>query len=227
MFWGLLLAALAAAGKAYQQKEVNEDQQDILAQNMREQQDAERQAKAKLNASLQTYSPEQAKQTTQAEQGDYLAKLHDAMGGGSKYAANGALPQSVQLQTKRAEESDKANTDLANLFGTITGAGTQRQNEGIASQKVNNELGLLGSRARRSLTQARLRASQVHANPWLSMLLNGLSAYGSSMAGGAGGVGSATGAMSGGLQGFGGMWSGGNALTGGTYTGPGAVSYAG
>ena len=227
MFWGLLLAALAAAGKAYQQKEVNEDQQDILAQNMREQQDAERQAKAKLNASLQTYSPEQAKQTTQAEQGDYLAKLHDAMGGGSKYAANGALPQSVQLQTKRAEESDKANTDLANLFGTITGAGTQRQNEGIASQKVNNELGLLGSRARRSLTQARLRASQVHANPWLSMLLSGLQAYGSYGMGSALSSAGTSGSADNGFHGFDGMWSGGNSLTGGQYTGPGAVSWAG
>lgn len=227
MFWGLLLAALAAAGKAYQSKEVAEDKQDILSQNMLDQQQAEREAKAKIGQSLQTYSPEQAKQTTQAEQADYLTKLHQAMGGDSKYSANNALPESVQLQAKRAEDSDKANTNLADLFGTISGAGTQRQNEAIATQQTNNQLGLLANKARRSLMQARLRASQVHANPWLSMLLSGLQAYGSSMVGAGSGAGSTASAMSKGLQGFGGMWSGGNALTGGTYTGPGAVSYSG
>lgn len=189
MWWGLVLAALAAAGKAYQQRQVTKRQDNQMVAGLRQQEEAEQKARAKIQADLQNYSPDKARQTQSAEQGDYLAQVQKAMGGGGPYKADSSLAQSVQLQNQRAQESKGASEGLAKLFGTIGAAGTQRQREAIGTTQTGSALNQIGASANRQFQAKKGLAASIHANPWLAAALNFAEMYGLSSAGAAGAAG--------------------------------------
>lgn len=226
MWIGLLLAALAAAGSSYQQHKVNEKQQNVLLQGLQQQEDAAQQAKAKFDSSLNAYSPDKAQSVTDQNKGDYLAQVQKAVGAMPYDGANSTTTQARLLAGQRADATGQKDAQLADIYGTLTGAGQQRQKEGIATSQTGDALGLLSNKANRAFDAKRMLAGSITGNPWLQALWQVMGTTGGAMMGGAG---MGAGAMASGYSPSGGgsdyLGSGFNGTTGaGNYAGSGSMS---
>lgn len=196
MGWlGLVIAAVAALGKAYQDRQVAKRQDNQLMAALAQQREDEAKARAKIQGNLGNFAPAKADATKASEQGDYLAQVQKAVGGGGPYQADKALGATVALSNKRAADTSAKENTLAKLFGTIGAAGVQRQNENIGTAQTGSYLNQLSDSARRQMKAKELMAQSIRANPWTRLILNFAEAYGLGSAGGA--AGAAAGAGSG------------------------------
>jgi len=187
MGWlGLIIAAVAALGKAYQDKQVSKRQSDQLMAGLAQQQEDEAKARAKIQSNLGNFAPPKAADAQIGEQNDYLQQVQQAMGKDGPYQADKALGASVALSNQRAADTAAKDNTLAKLFGTIGAAGVQRQNENIGTAQTGSYLGQLSDSARRQMAAKQLAAQSIHANPWTRLVLNFAQAYGLGAAGGAG-----------------------------------------
>lgn len=193
---GLIIAAVAALGKAYQDRQVSKAQSTELSEAMTQQQQDEAQARAKIEANLQNFAPAKAAATQASQQQDYLTQVQQAMGSGGPYQADKALGASVALSNQRAQDTAAKDKTLADLFGTIGAAGVQRQNENIATDQTGSYLDQLAGSAQRQMAAKQLMAQSIHANPWTQLVLNFAEAYGLGAAGGAAGAAAGAGADS-------------------------------
>lgn len=182
MGWiGLVLALLAAAGKAKQQHDVNSARDKILAQQQELNAESERKARAALSQNLDAIGADSGKDEANATSADYLAQLNAALGGTpARPDLSSAAARSRQGE-REAENADDAKT-LADIFGTIDAAHTQRQRENIGTARTGQEIGLLGLLARNRMANAKTRMGMIQPNPWLSMLLGAMGSYGSGLA---------------------------------------------
>lgn len=185
---GLIIAAVAAVAKAYQDKQVARKQSTELLQGLTQQQEAETKARAKISANLQQFAPQKAADTKNAEQQDYLSQVQQAMGQNGPYQADQSLGASVALSNKRGADTAAKDDTLAKLFGTIGAAGTQRQNENIGTAQVGDYLNQVAGSANRQMQAKQLQAQSIRANPWTRLILNFAEAYGMGKAGGGAGA---------------------------------------
>jgi hypothetical protein len=197
MAWiGLIIAAAAALGKAYQDRQVSKRQSNELEEGLAQQREDEAKARAKIEANLGNFAPSKAASTKAAEQQSYLQQVQQATGQNGPYQADKALGASVALSNKRAAGTAAKDNTLAKLFGTIGAAGVQRQNENIGTAQTGSYLNQVTGSAQRQMQAKELAAQSIHANPWTRLILNFAEAYGLGSAGGVAGAAAGAGADS-------------------------------
>lgn len=216
-----IMVGTAAAG-AYESEQVAHKQDKILASEMAQQQATEKKNAAATAALVQNQKkqPQQTQQTADAAKQQFQQAV-------KANAAQAAVPLNAVGNVSQAYEKAKKNAalgvaDNVSTYGALTaniGAPTrarQANQTNLANYGIGMNLNNQEQQGQNYVDQLKLRS--VHTNPYLSLLLSGLSGYAKG-----------SGVAAAGAGGGGGMWSGGGAVTPGvddTVTGATAGAYA-
>ncbi len=116
----------------------------------------------------------------------YLQQLQGASAGtNNALAANGDVSDRYAREAQAATAGLAENADItAGLAARIDAARTQREDEGVETDRANNDIGLIARRLQGESFTNNLRFNQIRDNPYMAALASGLQAYGGARAGG-------------------------------------------
>lgn len=221
MSWFAVGAAVVGTALTYaNQRSVAKKQDKINTNAILQQQKNREDAAAALKNTTDQLKQSNAGASTAAAKTQYLSDLSSGKALSTQPATTGALSDAYRQAAGAANDATQAKAvNDAGLMAITDSAGLQRQAEGNTVGQLGINLSGIGMQGRDLNAVNQLKLGGVAANPWTSLLAQGLSAYGSA---GLAGRGAGVTPVSTGTNALGG--NAGSVLAGDTYTGPGSTS---
>lgn len=218
MSWYAVGALVISTALKYNQERQVAKHQDKIATNAILQQQRKRDEAAQaLKNTTDQLQQSNATQTTAQAKGQYLSDLASGKPLSNQPATTGALSDAYRQAAGAANDTTAARAaNDAGLMAITDSAGLQRRAEGNTVGQLGINLSGLGMQSRDAAALGQLQLNGVQANPWVSLLSDGLQAYGSSS------LGSRTGTTGTTVKPV--STNSGNTLLGDTYTGPQSTS---
>lgn len=182
----LILTAVGAAAQAGNQYYTNKRQEEVQLKNSRTQQRKQHEADARVNEEI----GKMGASNSEDERSQALRGFIDQLKKNSSQTAGPVTPGGERFKsdsTVAKAAVQNYGADRADTVSRIAAPGYQRMNERISMARAGDDLSGISREAQGWDTVSRIKASQIHANPWIDALGKTMMAAG--MSGVGGGVG--------------------------------------